>query len=162
MTFDMNQPIAFSLEEASLARAAEWQQLIQDLMVETDTFLIASMRDGDEISVKNDAPAITLLLIAEQGEQSLPVGIGSIENEEIGVAILKQFHGAGLGQDLMRSLLDWAKLNGLSKVWLDVQIDNDIAVHIYQKYGFLSVDEKEHFTLPNGRDTKLQRMILEL
>ncbi len=162
MTFDMSQPIAFSLEEASLARAAEWQQLIQDLMVETDTFLIASMRDGDEVPVKNDAPAITLLLIAEQGEQSLPVGIGSIENEEIGVAILKQFHGAGLGQDLMRSLLDWAKLNGLSKVWLDVQIDNDIAVHIYQKYGFLSVDEKEHFTLPNGRDTELQRMILEL
>ena len=78
------------------------------------------------------------------------------------MAILKQFHGAGLGQDLMRSLLDWAKLNGLSKVWLDVQIDNDIAVHIYQKYGFLSVDEKENFTLPNGRDTELQRMILEL
>ncbi|MGL5887657.1 MAG: GNAT family N-acetyltransferase [Leuconostoc suionicum] len=162
MTFDMSQPIAFSLEEASLVRAAEWQQLIQELMAETDTFLIASMRDGDEIPVKNDAPAITLLLIAEQGEQSLPVGIGSIENEEIGVAILKQFHGAGLGQDLMRALLDWAKFNGLSKVWLDVQIDNDIAVHIYQKYGFLSIGEKEHFTLPNGRDTELQRMILEL
>lgn len=60
MTFDMSQPIAFTLEEASLARAAEWQQLIQELMTETDTFLIASMRDGDEIPVKNDAPAITL------------------------------------------------------------------------------------------------------
>ena len=51
MTFDMSQPIAFSLEEASLARAAEWQQLIQELMTETDT-LIASMRDGDEVPVK--------------------------------------------------------------------------------------------------------------
>ena len=76
------------------------------------------------------------------------------------MAILKQFHGAGLGQDLMRSLWTGLNLTGY-QLWLDVQIDNDIAVHIYQKYGFLSVDEKS--TLPyKWSDTELQRMILEL
>lgn len=49
MTFDLTQPIAFELAEASLERAAEWQALIHQLMTETDTFLVTSVRDGDEI-----------------------------------------------------------------------------------------------------------------
>ncbi len=90
MTFDLTQPIAFELAEASLERAAEWQALIHQLMTETDTFLVTSVRDGDVIPEVSDGPAITLLLIAEQGTLNLPVGIGSIENGEVGMAILAQ------------------------------------------------------------------------
>lgn len=93
MTFDLTQPIAFELAEASLERAAEWQALIHQLMTETDTFLVTSVRDGDVIPEVSGGPAITLLLIAEQGTLNLPVGIGSIENGEVGMAILAQFHG---------------------------------------------------------------------
>ncbi|MGO2517257.1 MAG: GNAT family N-acetyltransferase, partial [Leuconostoc falkenbergense] len=67
MNFDMSQPIAFSLEVAGLENAAQWQALIQQLMTETDTFLIASMRDGEVVPEENVGPAITLLLMAEQG-----------------------------------------------------------------------------------------------
>ena len=49
MNFDMSQPIAFSLEVAGLENVAQWQALIQQLMTETDTFLIASMRDGEVV-----------------------------------------------------------------------------------------------------------------
>ncbi|GMA70412.1 N-acetyltransferase [Leuconostoc litchii] len=160
--FDMNQPITFSLEEASLSKAVEWQQLIQQLMRETDTFLIASMRDEKVDVESTDYPAITLLLIAEQGGASSPVGIGSIEHEEIGIAVLKQYQGAGLGQELMNSLLEWAQINNLPSVWLDVQTDNVPAVHIYQKYGFRNVGSQQRYILPNGRVTQVQKMILEL
>lgn len=162
MTFDLTQPISFELAEASLARAAEWQALIQELMTETDTFLVTSVRDGDVVPEVSDGPAITLLLMAEQGELSLPVGIGSIENGEVGMAILQQFHGAGLGQSLLTALLDWAEHVGLEQVWLDVQQDNYPAQHIYQKFGFQVVDQPVAIVLPNGRATQLQRMVKDL
>lgn len=162
MTFDMTQPITFELTTAQLDRALEWQALIQQLMTETDTFLVTSVRDGEVVSETSNRPAITLLLIAEQGALNLPVGIGSIENGEVGMAILQQFHGAGLGQSLLTALLDWAEHVGLNQVWLDVQYDNLPAQHIYQKFGFQSVDNRVTIALPNGRETQLQRMIKTL
>jgi len=140
MIFDKAKPITFSLEEASLTRATAWQSLIQNLMSETDTFLVASVRDG-QIVVEEDTnePAITLLLIAEQQNDTLPVGIASIENGEIGMAILKDFQGAGLGKTLMVALLDWAEMVNLEKVWLDVQTDNLVATHLYDKFEFEKV-----------------------
>ena len=160
MTFDSAEPITFTLEEASLNRAQSWQSLIQNLMAETDTFLVASVRDGQiEPEEKTDEPAITLLLIAEQKNDSLPVGIASIENGEIGMAILKEFQGAGLGHSLIASLLDWAEVVNLKEVWLDVQTDNLVAIHIYDKFNFKKMGNEVNLTLPNGRATKLQRMI---
>ncbi|MCT8389483.1 GNAT family N-acetyltransferase [Leuconostoc holzapfelii] len=158
MTFDMTHPIVFSLTEAQLDQAAKWQALIEQLMTETDTFLITSVRDGEVIPEVSPGPAITLLLIAEQGELALPVGIGSIENGEVGMAILQQFQGAGLGQSLLSALLDWAAQVGLTEVWLDVQHDNRPAQHIYQKFGFQTTGQLTPLILPNGRETKLQRM----
>ena len=121
MTFDMTQPITFEVEVANLALAPQWQALIQQLMSETDTFMIGGIRDGYSRTEVVDTPAITLLLIAEQADSRLPVGMGSIDNGELGMAILKQFQGAGLGQELMNTLLDWASHVGLASVWLDVR-----------------------------------------
>jgi len=160
MIFDKAKPITFSLEEASLTRATAWQSLIQNLMSETDTFLVASVRDGQIVAEEDtNEPAITLLLIAEQQNDTLPVGIASIENGEIGMAILKDFQGAGLGKTLMVALLDWAEMVNLEKVWLDVQTDNLVATHLYDKFEFEKVGSEVNLTLPNGRVTKLQRMV---
>lgn len=158
MNFDMTKPITFGLTEATLAQAASWQNLIQILMKETDTFLIASVRDGEVIPDMRSEPAITLLLVGQQGSLEQPVGIASISSGEIGMAILKQFHGAGLGHSLMAALLDWAVKTGLSKVWLDVQVENEVAIHIYQKFGFENIGNTVNVTLPNARVTTLQRM----
>lgn len=163
MTFDMTKPITFSLEEASLNRAQGWQSLIQALMTETDTFLVASVRDGKVVPEEaGDAPAITLLLIAEQKNETLPIGIASIENGELGMAILKEFQGAGLGNSLMVAMVEWANMADLREVWLDVQTDNLVALHIYDKFDFKKVGPEVSLTLPNGRVTKLQRMTKSL
>ena len=159
MTFDMTQPITFEVEVANLVLAPQWQALIQQLMSETDTFMIGGIRDGYSRPEMVDTPAITLLLIAEQADSRLPVGMGSIDNGELGMAILKQFQGAGLGQELMNTLLDWASHVGLASVWLDVQTDNQPAVHIYRKFEFMIQGVPRQLTLPNGRETTLQRMI---
>jgi len=47
----------------------------------------------------------------------------------------------------------------LEKVWLDVQTDNLVATHLYDKFDFKKVGSEVNLTLPNGRVTKLQRMV---
>ncbi|AFT82012.1 GNAT family N-acetyltransferase [Leuconostoc carnosum] len=159
MPFDMTQPITFSFEEAGMQRVVAWQALIELLMQETDTFMIGSVRQGQDEPEMSHQPAITLLLIAEQDEMSQPVGISSIADGELGIAILQQFQGAGLGQASMDTLIDWAQQMSLESLWLDVQTDNQVAIHLYQKYDFKNVGEVTAIELPNGRKTELQRML---
>ncbi len=59
----------------------------------------------------------------------------------------------------VNTLLDWASHVGLASVWLDVQTDNQPAVHIYRKFEFMIQGVPRQLTLPNGRETTLQRMI---
>lgn len=156
--FDFDKPIVFEVEVANLDSAVKWQNLIQTLMSETDMFTIGSMRDGNSETDFNDYKAVTLLLIAKQESMSQPVGIGSVSRGEVGLAILKQFQRAGLGQLLLTELITWAEENDIFELWLDVQTNNQVAIHIYHKFNFVNQGYETSFTLPNGKVAKLQRM----
>lgn len=56
---------------------------------------------------------------------------------EVGISILKDYWGLGLGTMLLEEVLIWVKENGvLFRLELDVQTRNERAVHLYQKMGF--------------------------
>mgnify|MGYP004705921083 CR=1 FL=1 len=163
MIFDETQPIEFYIEQATLALAPQWQKLIAQLMTESNACYVAGVRDGEnEAQLVDDGPAVTLLMMAEQGTQSQPVGMGSIENGELGIAVLHEYSGLGLGQLMVGSLLDWARENDVHYIWLDVQIDNAAAIHIYEKLHFNKAGRQQSFVMPDGQQVILQRMELKL
>lgn len=56
---------------------------------------------------------------------------------ELGISILKEYWGYGLGNLLMEELLMWAKDSGvIRRVELTVQHRNQRAIHLYEKIGF--------------------------
>ncbi|MGC6767250.1 N-acetyltransferase family protein [Enterococcus sp. LJL128] len=56
---------------------------------------------------------------------------------EIGISILKEFWGLGLGGLMMEELIDWSKDSGIiRRLELTVQDRNQRAVHLYEKLGF--------------------------
>lgn len=56
---------------------------------------------------------------------------------EMGIAVLKNFWGLGVGKSLMECFLKWARQNGVTrKVDLLVREDNIPAISLYIKYGF--------------------------
>ncbi|MGX7244127.1 N-acetyltransferase family protein [Enterococcus quebecensis] len=56
---------------------------------------------------------------------------------EIGISILKDYWGFGLGSLMMEDLIDWAKeSNVIRRLELTVQHRNQRAVHVYEKIGF--------------------------
>ncbi len=56
---------------------------------------------------------------------------------EFGVAVRKEFWGHGLGPELLRRMLDWARSGALQKVSLKVRSDNTRAIEMYQQLGFV-------------------------
>ncbi|HIY58282.1 MAG TPA: GNAT family N-acetyltransferase [Candidatus Tetragenococcus pullicola] len=85
-----------------------------------------------------------LLLIALDKEQV--IGAASIRSSdekrlshigELGISILKEYWSLGLGSILMEELITWAQENDqLYRLELDVQSQNQRAVHLYKKFGF--------------------------
>ena len=63
--------------------------------------------------------------------------IDSLELERI--YILKEFQGAGLGQDLLEHTISIAIEHGKKYIWLGVWEHNERAKHFYQKNGFYRI-----------------------
>jgi ribosomal protein S18 acetylase RimI-like enzyme len=55
----------------------------------------------------------------------------------IGMSVLKAYHGLGIGSFMMETLIKAAKDLGKMKMELDVRVDNEAAIALYKKYGFV-------------------------
>ena len=54
----------------------------------------------------------------------------------MGISVLKDYWGGGLGSFLMQLAVDQAKANGFEQLELGVFSDNARAIHLYEKVGF--------------------------
>lgn len=86
---------------------------------------------------------INLFLVAEVNERI--VGFSRCEGSklkrsshkvEFGVCVLKEYWGYGIGKNLLKEAVNWADLNEIKKITLNVLETNDKAIKLYKKYGF--------------------------
>ena len=54
----------------------------------------------------------------------------------LGMGIIKEFRGQGIGTELLSAAIEQAKKTGLEKIELNVYSENDKAIHLYKKLGF--------------------------
>lgn len=59
---------------------------------------------------------------------------------ELAIFVLREYQGALIGTELVRSLLGWGQEEGITRVWLSVERWNDPAVRLYEKVGFETTD----------------------
>lgn len=61
---------------------------------------------------------------------------------EIGISVIKEYWGCGVGSRLMESLIDFAKNTaGCEIIALQVRSDNERAINLYKKYGFEKIGQ---------------------
>lgn len=99
------------------------------------------------------------MLLAMDGEKI--VGIATISSShkiksrhegELGIVVAKDYHGRGIGSELIRRLIEWAKGNGITtRIKLDTRADNVKAVSLYLKFGFVVEGCLKNSTLLNGK-----------
>lgn len=63
------------------------------------------------------------------------------EHPEFGIGVADRSQNQGLGTLLITRMLDWAREQHLPAVYLIAVQDNDRAVHLYEKYGFVTYGE---------------------
>lgn len=64
-----------------------------------------------------------------------------------GIGISPSHRGKGVGEELVRGVLAEARERGLREVWLEVLVQNEPAIRLYEKLGFARVRELEVWTL---------------
>ena len=82
---------------------------------------------------------------------------------EFGVSVHPEFHGKGIGRQLINTLLNWAKANpAIEKVYLNVFSTNQPAIDLYRDLGF--VEEGRHIKAVrqlNGEYVDVLQMYVE-
>ncbi|VTS21426.1 GNAT family N-acetyltransferase [Streptococcus pseudoporcinus] len=109
-------------------------EVFKKLSLEQLQFLLASQTES----------ALELCLVLKVDQEL--VGLLNISNSklketahlgELFVVVSEAYQGYGLGQDLIEVALNWIREMGLlKKIELQVQVRNQKAIHVYEKFGF--------------------------
>lgn len=102
------------------------------------------------------ANEIEIIAIVD-GKVAGTAGIDSVGNKykvrhraELGISILKEYWGLGLGKAMMKACIQCAKDAGYKQIELNVVADNERAVSLYRSFGFIEFGRN-----PRGFNSKI-------
>ena len=75
-------------------------------------------------------------LVGEFGVAQVRPHIKYRHRAGMGISVLKDYWGCGLGSFLMQLAVDQTRANGFEQLELGVFSDNTRAIHLYEKFGF--------------------------
>lgn len=81
---------------------------------------------------------------------------------EVGISVVKDYWGMGIGSALMEAIISFAKEHGIRQLNLEVRSDNERAIRLYEKYGFQKLVTFPAFFRIDGRDVDFDLMNLDL
>ncbi len=71
---------------------------------------------------------------------------------QIGMGVRDDWQGQGVGSTLMQAMIDLAdKWLNLSRIELEVYTDNEAAIHLYKKFGFVTEGTHYQFAYRDGQ-----------
>ena len=71
---------------------------------------------------------------------------------EFGISVLQAYSGLGLGKALIEYMLAWAERGGVvRKINLKVRVDNEPAIRLYERMGWVHEGRTTRDTLIDGR-----------
>ena len=84
------------------------------------------------------------------------------EIEIISILIDKKQRKAGIGKSLLNKLLDIAFKKKIQNIFLEVSVENKIAINLYKKFNFDKVGKRKNYYFHNGRyiDANIMRLTL--
>ena len=134
-------------------RLMNTEDLDQVMEVESNSFSIPWSRDAffNEIETNHFA---TYIVIEEDGKVIGYCGVWIIVDEAhiTNIAVLPSYRGQGLGDKLMRSMIEIAKEMGARTMTLEVRVSNTPAQSLYRKFGFQEGGIRKNYYSDNQED----------
>ena len=84
------------------------------------------------------------------------------EIEIISILIDKKFRKIGIGKSLLNKLLNIAFKKKIQNIFLEVSVENQIAINLYKKFNFIKVGKRKNYYFQDGRyiDADIMRLTL--
>ena len=82
--------------------------------------------------------------------------------EIISILIDKKFRKRGIGKNLIYKMLRFAKRNKIKHIFLEVSVENKVAINLYKKFNFNKIGERKNYFNQNGRSINAYIMRLNL
>ena len=84
------------------------------------------------------------------------------EIEIISILIDKKFRKIGIGKSLLNKLLSIALKKKIKNIFLEVSVENQIAINLYKKFNFIKVGKRENYYLQHGKyiDADIMKLVL--
>lgn len=71
---------------------------------------------------------------------------------DFGVAVRKSYNNLGVATEMLNIVFDWCKENRINKIRIEVDSENQKAIKLYEKYGFIYVKTlHESLIMPSGK-----------
>lgn len=98
-------------------------------------------REGDFgfIAINNDGKPMGSITARNFNESNKGFGYIDADVPELGMALLEDYRGKGIGKALLEHLFNEAKQRGIKRLSLSVDPGNVAAVKLYQRFGFEDV-----------------------
>lgn len=96
-----------------------------------------------EEKIENENPFLRKIIYDDKGYIFYEVLYDRIEIDAFFVK--EEYRNNNIGSCLLEYLINYAKENGMINITLEVRYDNDIAIHIYKKFGFKKVASREKY-----------------
>jgi RimJ/RimL family protein N-acetyltransferase len=152
------------IREANVQDAAAFVALFDRVNSET-TFMLF---EGGELprSVKQQSEIFEdwarddsgIMFVYEDDQELIGFAVGrrgvgrrQAHSMYIVMGVLQAWVGRGIGRSLLESLETWARSKGLHRLELIVNYDNERAIRLYERFGFVKEGVKRHALRINGR-----------
>ena len=116
---------------------------------EEEAAILASRRDdprGVMLLVEHDGRVVANAAIDSHGSKSR-----ILHRAELGISVLKDYWGQGIGSALMDRLVAFAARSGYEQIELTVESKNQRALRLYLRYGFTVYGTRPHgMKYPDG------------
>ncbi|WP_035607310.1 GNAT family N-acetyltransferase [Haloferula sp. BvORR071] len=110
----------------------------------TALFVSGNVKNGHPQFVADDAGIIVGWCDA------IPGSDGRAHIGRLGMGVLKEHRGQGLGKRLLEATIDEAQRIGLEKIELSVYLSNEPAIALYRSFGFVEEGLKKRGRLVEG------------
>lgn len=97
--------------------------------------------------------------VATENDNIIGYGVLTVaagESHILNLAVHEDYQGQGIGRQLLKHLMDIARVKSADMVLLEVRPSNKSAIHIYESTGFNEIgSRKAYYPAPNGKEDAL-------
>lgn len=134
-------------------RRMTWLDVEEVTQVEEASFSIPWTKDAFMNEMLRNEQAIYFVAVHDKRVVGF-VGVWQIVDEGhiTNIAVLPEFRGQGIGNQLLAELVAFAKSKGLVGLTLEVRVSNVGAQKLYEQFGFMQAGRRRRYYQDNNED----------